>query len=478
MSGLALRRDVLGKGRLRLRPDHVALLSDGILALDLLSGLGAGLLALDLWMGWEARPAAGIAAPDGALLREILLGSLAAALVMRDADLRLGRLASRRRALLRFGLRAAAAMLVLVATGLATRNLGDAGRSWVLLWPALFATAAGLNRAALLGLSRCLRTTQRRREAVAVIGAPGAADRVAAGVGAEADVVAVFTDTSAEGARAAMDQILAMGRAGLIDSVVVAVADEPAETVGEWVATVSEVPVQISVCRDPESYPLPPRETRLLGGVALAIVADRPIRQRSLLAKEAIDRLGALLLLVLLAPLLGLIALLIAIDTPGPVIFRQRRSGWGGRPFVVFKFRTMHVALPDEAQRQTSRGDPRCTRVGRVLRRTSLDELPQLWNVLRGDMSLVGPRPHADELTTDDRLAEDIVAEYAWRRRVKPGMTGWAQVNGSRGATRNAADLRRRVALDLFYIDNWSLMLDLRILLQTPLQVLIGENAF
>ena len=171
------------------------------------------------------------------------------------------------------------------------------------------------------------------------------------------------------------------------------------------------------------------------------------------------------------------IAVAIAIDSPGPVIFRQRRNGWAGCSFVIFKFRTMR-ANDCGLDRQATRRDPRCTRVGNFLRRTSLDELPQLLNVLLGDMSLVGPRPHVDALHTAQIVGQRIVAEYAQRYRVRPGLTGWAQINAYRGTARNAEEFRRRVEHDLFYIENWSLLFDARILLATPFVVMKGVNAF
>jgi putative colanic acid biosynthesis UDP-glucose lipid carrier transferase len=208
------------------------------------------------------------------------------------------------------------------------------------------------------------------------------------------------------------------------------------------------------------------------------VVADRPLRRRDLLTKSIIDKVAAGLLLVLLSPLLLAIAIAIAWDSPGPVIFCQRRSGWGGASFTIFKFRTMRHEPHMAPMFQTARNDPRCTRVGHFLRRTSLDELPQLWNVLRGDMSLVGPRPHAELLHENSRIACTIVANYAQRHRVKPGLTGWAQINGSRGAIRTTDALRRRVAYDLYYIEHWSVWLDLKIVAATPLAILTGENAY
>jgi lipopolysaccharide/colanic/teichoic acid biosynthesis glycosyltransferase len=162
------------------------------------------------------------------------------------------------------------------------------------------------------------------------------------------------------------------------------------------------------------------------------------------------------------------------------VIYRQRRHAVDNREFEIYKFRTMTWMQPDGMQqlRQTSRDDARVTAVGRFLRSTSMDELPQLFNVLQGDMSLVGPRPHAVDMRTENRLGSDITDIYAHRHRVKPGITGWSQVNGARGATDTTAQLQRRVELDLYYIDNWSLLLDLRILLKTVRVVLDRANTY
>ncbi len=163
------------------------------------------------------------------------------------------------------------------------------------------------------------------------------------------------------------------------------------------------------------------------------------------------------------------------------MIFRQRRHGLNGTEFDVFKFRTMiwQGARAGSGEVQTSRRDGRVTRVGAFLRRTSLDELPQLLNVLSGTMSLVGPRPHPVSMRTEQRLGDEIIAEYAHRHRVKPGITGWAQVNGFRGATDTADKLRRRVEHDIYYIENWSLPFDLLILASTLFSVLFKRgNAF
>jgi len=197
--------------------------------------------------------------------------------------------------------------------------------------------------------------------------------------------------------------------------------------------------------------------------------------QRGLDAKRVLDIGMSLAAIILLLPLFAAISLAIVLDSRGPVLFCQRRHGRNGQVFGVLKFRTMRV-LEDGAEIvQATRNDARVTRVGRVLRKSSLDELPQLFNVLSGEMSLVGPRPHA--IAHDDYYAARIPA-YAARQRVKPGITGWAQVNGARGETPELADMERRVALDAWYVAHRSLTLDLLILARTPLAVLGRRNAY
>lgn len=215
-------------------------------------------------------------------------------------------------------------------------------------------------------------------------------------------------------------------------------------------------------------------------GVPVSLLADRPISRWNILLKQSEDYfLGAIITLLLL-PLLLVITLAVMFSGPGPVFFRQRRHAMNSHEFDIYKFRTMHwnPQAAGEPLQQTSRNDGRITRIGRFLRATSLDELPQLFNVLKGEMSLVGPRPHAIDMRTQNRLGHEITSQYAHRHRVKPGMTGWAQVNGARGATDTTEQLQRRVMLDLQYIDEWSLWLDLKILVLTFREVVRGGNAY
>jgi exopolysaccharide biosynthesis polyprenyl glycosylphosphotransferase len=185
--------------------------------------------------------------------------------------------------------------------------------------------------------------------------------------------------------------------------------------------------------------------------------------------KRALDIVLASGAIVLLAPLLVAVSIAIKLDSPGRVIFRQRRSGFNGVQFVIFKFRTMTVLEDGPSITQVRQDDYRVTRLGRLLRRTSIDELPQLFNVLKGDMSLVGPRPHA---LAHDNEYHALIAKYIFRYHVKPGITGWAQVNGLRGETRCLEQMAQRVSYDLWYINNWSLGLDSYILLRTCFEVI------
>jgi putative colanic acid biosynthesis UDP-glucose lipid carrier transferase len=217
------------------------------------------------------------------------------------------------------------------------------------------------------------------------------------------------------------------------------------------------------------------RPGRALGGEFCIEFQRGPHTRLEYAAKRTLDIVGASLALALLAPVFAAAAIAIKLESPGPVLFRQQRCGFNRRHFAIRKFRTMRVLEDDASVVQALPADKRVTRVGKWLRRASIDELPQLLNVLDGSMSLVGPRPHA---LAHENQFDKAVRNYAFRRRVKPGLTGWAQVHGCRGPTPTLAAIERRVEYDLWYIDNWSLQLDLTILLQTPVEVLRGRNAF
>lgn len=228
---------------------------------------------------------------------------------------------------------------------------------------------------------------------------------------------------------------------------------------------------------------LPDSHVRLLSNFVssarqriLAIEIQRtPLSAVERLVKRVMDVVVALVALALLLPVFMFTAIAIKLDSEGPVIFRQRRKGFNGKQFVMLKFRTMTVLEDGAAVVQATREDPRVTSIGRFLRAASIDELPQLINVLKGDMSLIGPRPHA---LAHDHYFEKILEDYAFRHHVKPGLTGWAQCNGLRGATPRVEDIAERVKLDLWYVNNWSLWLDVQILIKTAFEVARKRNAY
>ncbi|AZL68549.1 MULTISPECIES: undecaprenyl-phosphate glucose phosphotransferase [Pseudomonas] len=214
---------------------------------------------------------------------------------------------------------------------------------------------------------------------------------------------------------------------------------------------------------------------REIAGIPVLTLSETPLTGMSLFLKNVEDRVLAALILLCISPVLLVVALVIKLDSPGPVFFRQERMGWTGESFRIWKFRSMHVHQPEAGVlQQAQKNDPRLTRVGAFIRRTSLDELPQLFNVLTGEMSLVGPRPHA--LQHDTQYSQDIV-DYFARHNIKPGMTGLAQVRGFRGETKDIAQMVQRVNSDIEYINNWSLWLDFVILVRT-LNAFTGKHAY
>ncbi len=272
-----------------------------------------------------------------------------------------------------------------------------------------------------------------------------------------------------------LEQALAVGRERSVDEIVLAFPwndTRKLELVRDRLR-ISPLPVQLLPDRRIRSLAENP-SFRLRRSLSIEIQRG-PLSRIEQLSKRLLDIAGASIGLLLLMPLMLLSAVAIKADTSGPVFFRQRRNGFNAKQFPIFKFRTMTVMEDGAAVVQAKRFDPRVTRVGGVLRRSSIDEVPQLINVLRGEMSLVGPRPHA--LAHDDHYG-DILSEYAYRHHVKPGITGWAQVNGYRGETSRVEQMKGRVDCDLWYINNWSLALDLKILVLTCLELTRRRNAY
>jgi exopolysaccharide biosynthesis polyprenyl glycosylphosphotransferase len=223
-----------------------------------------------------------------------------------------------------------------------------------------------------------------------------------------------------------------------------------------------------------------PRAYSYVGGVPVLDMCDKPITDWDVVMKWLFDKIVGGTILLLASPLMLLTAIAIKLDSRGPVFFKQKRYGFNNELIEVYKFRSMYVDQCDAtAAKLVQRGDTRVTRVGRFIRKTSLDELPQLINVVfKGNLSLVGPRPHAVHAKAENRLYDEAVDGYFARHRVKPGITGWAQISGWRGETDTQEKIQRRVEHDLYYIENWSVLFDLFILAKTPLALARTENAF
>jgi exopolysaccharide biosynthesis polyprenyl glycosylphosphotransferase len=261
-----------------------------------------------------------------------------------------------------------------------------------------------------------------------------------------------------------------------IDRIVVAIDPKAQARVRELAAQLAALPNEVTLLVDPESAGEQAAALDRLAQGALAPL-DGPVNHdRRAFEKRLQDLIVGSIALILLAPVMAVVAAAIRLDGPGPIFFRQRRHGFNQEEIVVWKFRTMKPEAADAtASRQVTADDDRVTRVGRILRSTSLDELPQLLNVLSGEMSLVGPRPHAIGMKTGRVESALLVADYAHRHRIKPGMTGWAAIKGSRGPMHAPADVRRRVSLDIEYIERQSTWLDLWIMLVT-VPVLLGDR--
>jgi exopolysaccharide biosynthesis polyprenyl glycosylphosphotransferase len=240
------------------------------------------------------------------------------------------------------------------------------------------------------------------------------------------------------------------------------------------------LPVDIRLAAHMNRLRFRPRAYSYIGNVPMLDIFDRPLADWDVVLKWLFDRIIGSLMLVALSPVMAVVALLIKFDSRGPVLFKQRRYGFNNELIEVYKFRSMYADKSDAtASKLVTKDDPRVTRIGRFIRKTSLDELPQLFNVVfKGNLSLVGPRPHATQAKAANHLYDEVVDGYFARHRVKPGITGWAQVNGWRGETDTPEKIQRRVEHDLYYIENWSLLFDLYILVKTPYSLLKTESAY
>ena len=364
-------------------------------------------------------------------------------------------------------------------------------RGWAVTWGIV---AFGLLLAERGALSLAIRRWSRQgyfARNVVVVGAGEPGERLIAKLRAASEehlvIVGVFDDRLSRVPQSVggydvlgtTSDLLTFARQFPIDEIIVALPLMAEQRLKEIFELLKMLPVDLRLSAEALTDAFPVLGISHLADVPVLEIVERPLKHWNGVLKWLEDKVLAGLLLGLLAPAMALIALLIRLDSPGPIFFGQERFGFNNRSVQILKFRTMYADKgdPSGAQR-TLRNDPRVTRIGRVLRSFSLDELPQLINVLRGEMSLVGPRAHAVSMKAGDRLYYHAVKEYLHRHRVRPGITGWAQIHGLRGEIDTLDKARLRVVYDLEYIDRWSLWLDLKILLMSFRILLSRENAY
>jgi Undecaprenyl-phosphate glucose phosphotransferase len=321
---------------------------------------------------------------------------------------------------------------------------------------------------------------------IVIVGAGRNAERLVEAALASGDVaiLGVFDDRAARAPRAIhgvpvlgdTDALIGHKIMPFVDKVVVAVPESAEARVRQLIDRLSVLPNPITLFVD-DAGPARPQTISRLAGAPLAYMSGKPNDSGRAFVKRAQDLVIGTAALIVAAPIMAATALAVRLDSPGPILFRQRRHGFNNEEIVVWKFRSMRVEATDaKATRQISAGDDRVTRVGRFIRATSLDELPQIINVLKGEMSLVGPRPHAIGMMTGEVESHRLVAQYAHRHRMKPGMTGWAAIHGSRGPVDTPELVRERVAYDVEYIERQSFWLDLYIIAMT-IPCLLGDRS-
>ncbi len=360
----------------------------------------------------------------------------------------------------------------------------ELSRLWILLWSASGLSLLLVQRFSLHAAFSRLAASARFATNVVVLGTPRVTERLARRLAADREhqfsivgvVTAHWSRFGTEDVVEAANEILSIARAVRVDEIII-IASRPAKrAIAAILERLAPLAATVRVCRAGALDLDSDGPVTMLAGIPMAGVEHRPLSKVAQGVKRALDLTLTCLMLAVLFPLFIGIAAAIKLDSPGPVLFRQTRYGFNGNRIQVYKFRSMRAdRCSDDGAEQARRNDLRLTRVGRFIRRTSLDELPQLFNVLRGDMSLVGPRPHPVGL--DERFA-GIVDGYLARHRVLPGITGWAQVSGLRGETSTVERMQLRVKYDLEYIENWSAFLDIRILLKTAFVFLFDRNAY
>ena len=454
---------------------------------EFLTVLVSGTLATSIWMG-AARPELAADYNRIVFVAAIAFGIIAEAIGCYDIDAQF----SLRQAWQRVITAWATSGLFMVTLGFLLKASDSVSRGWAIGW---FALGGAMLLATRVGMTIWIRRLKRQgtfNQRVAIFGAGPQGARLANYIQTHdkltITIIGFFDDRRDGRVPAVASNVPVLGnlqalvnliRQGGVDQVIVALPWSAEVRLQQVVSKLALTPVRIRLAPDLASFVFSRRPVVLLGEMPVMTLFERPLSGIDAAAKSIEDRVLAIIILALIWPLFLVIAVAIKLDTPGPVFFRQPREGFNNRPFRVYKFRSMfHNRAQVDHIDQASRRDPRVTRVGRILRATSLDELPQLFNVLQGDMSLVGPRPHAPSTRAGGKLFSEVVSSYAARHKVKPGITGWAQVCGWRGETDTEEKLIKRFEHDLYYIENWSILFDFYILLRTAAALVVPRNAF
>jgi Undecaprenyl-phosphate glucose phosphotransferase len=370
---------------------------------------------------------------------------------------------------------------------------GQFSRVWTASW---YFTGLGVLFAFRLAMAGQVRKWTRegrliRRTVIVGGAAPGEAliDALQAQPESDLDIRGVFDDRNDERSApmiagkpklGTVDDLVEFARKTRIDLLLVSLPVTAEQRVLQMLRKLWVLPVDIRLAAHTSKLRFRPRAYSYIGNVPVLDIYDRPIADWNFVLKALFDRVVGALMLLALSPVMALTALAVKFDSKGPVFFKQKRYGFNNELIEVFKFRSMYTDMSDaSAAKLVTKDDPRVTRVGKFIRKTSLDELPQLFNVVfKGNLSLVGPRPHAVHAKAQNQLYDEVVDGYFARHRVKPGITGWAQVNGWRGETDTSEKIQRRVEHDLYYIENWSVFFDVYIIVKTPVSLLKTENAY
>jgi Undecaprenyl-phosphate glucose phosphotransferase len=368
----------------------------------------------------------------------------------------------------------------------------DMRLEWMYLWMMVLPAYFGLSRAVVRMWATPRAADGRFRERIAIVGggktAEDALNLLESSRDIDIEIVGLFDDREDARSPASIrkhhkigkiEELASYARNQRVDLIVVAIPLSAETRLLTILRQLWELPVDIRISGHTSNLKLNARTYTYIGKLPLLSVFDRPLKGWRLFQKEAMDRVLALAAIIVLLPVMLAVAIAVKFESKGPVIFRQKRYGFNNEAIEVYKFRSMYTDRCDQnALKLVSKNDPRVTWVGRFIRKSSIDELPQLFNVLRGQLSLVGPRPHPQQAKAAEALYEKVVDGYFARHRVKPGITGWAQVNGWRGETDTREKLEQRVKHDLEYIDRWSLGFDLYIIARTPFALLKTENAY